>query len=131
MRLLVRWLISALSLLAAAYFVPGITILGQNGWLTVLVMALVLGFVNAIIRPILALLSCPLVLLTLGLFTLVINALMLLLAAWLSNNVFGTGFLIDGFWPAFWGSIVMTVVSWFISIFIHDGGEERRSERRR
>lgn len=129
MRLLIRWLISALSLVAAAYFVPGITILGQNGWLTVLVMAIVLGFVNAIIRPILTVLSCPLVILTLGLFTLVINALMLQLAAWLSNNVFGTGFLIDGFWPAFWGAIVMTIVSWFLSIFIHDSNENQRAQR--
>ena len=129
MRLLIRWLISALALVVAANFVPGISIVGQNGWLTVLVVAVVLGFVNAIIRPILTLLSCPLILLTLGLFTLVINALMLQLAAWLSNNVFGTGFVVDGFWAAFWGAIVMTIVSWLLSIFVRDEGESDRARR--
>lgn len=126
MRLLIRWVISALALLAAANLVPGIEIGDQNGWVAVFITAAVMGFVNAIIRPILTVLSCPLVLLTLGLFTLVINALMLQLSAWVSNTVFGAGFIVDGFWPAFWGSIVVSIVSWLLSIFLPDANEQSR-----
>jgi putative membrane protein len=79
MKLIVRWLISALALFVAALVVPGITVSG-NAWIAYAVMAVVLGLVNAIIRPLLKLLTCPLIILTLGLFTLVINALMLPLA---------------------------------------------------
>ncbi|MBC8160543.1 MAG: phage holin family protein [Roseiflexaceae bacterium] len=126
MRLLIRWVISALALLAAANFVDGIEIVGQNGWITLLITAAVMGFVNAIIRPILKLLSCPLILLTLGPFTLVINALMLQLSAWLSNSFFGAGFVVDGFWPAFWGAIVVSIVSWLLSVFVPDADEKLR-----
>ena len=124
MRLIIRWVIGALALLAAANLVPGIDISDQNGWIAVFVTAAVMGFVNAIIRPILTILSCPLILLTLGLFTLVINAFMLQISAWLSNNIFGAGFFVDGFWPAFWGSIVVSIVSWLLSIFLPDANEK-------
>lgn len=125
MRLILRWIINALALLAAANIVPGIDINDQNGWVAVFVMAAVLGFVNAIIRPILKVLSCPLIALTLGLFTFVINALMLWLAAWISNSFFGAGFVVDGFLPALLGSIVVSIVSALLSIFVRDDDEER------
>jgi putative membrane protein len=83
-------------------------------------MAAVLGFVNAIIRPILAFFSCGCIVLTMGLFMLVINAATLSLASWISNELFNVGFYIDGFWPALFGSIVISVVSFFLSIFLID-----------
>lgn len=126
MRLIIRWLITALALVAAARLVPGIEIRDQSGWFAVLVMAAVLGLANAVIRPILKFLSCPLILLTLGLFTLVINAVVLYLSASLSNSLFGAGFFIDGFWPAFWGSIVVSIISALLSIFLPDHDEDRR-----
>ncbi len=124
MKLVLRWLITAVALIAAANLVPGITIDDQNGWIAVLLMAVALGLVNAFVRPLLKLLSCPFVILTLGLFLLVINALCLWLAAWFANAVFGAGFIIAGFWPAFWGSIIVSIVSFLLSLFLPDDDED-------
>ncbi|NCC37233.1 MAG: phage holin family protein, partial [Chloroflexia bacterium] len=98
----------------------------QNGWFAVLVMAAVFGLVNAFIRPLLTLLSCPLVMLTLGLFTLVINAICFSLSAWIASSFFGAGFTVDGFFPALFGSIVVSIVSFFLSIFLPDSNEQKR-----
>ena len=119
-KLIIRWVIIGVSLVVAAWLIPGITIEGTNGWVTVAVMAAVLGFVNAIIRPILAFLSCGFIVLTMGLFMLVINAAMLSLASWIANSFFGVGFYVDGFWPALIGSIVVSIVSFFLSLFLVD-----------
>jgi putative membrane protein len=97
MRLLLRWLITAISLVAAVQLVPGIEVRGANGWTAVLLMAISLGLVNALVRPLLKLLSCGLIVLTLGLFIFIINALCLWLASWLTVNLFGAGFYVDGF----------------------------------
>ena len=126
MRLLLRWLISAVALFAAANIIPGIRITDANGWVAVLIMAAVFGLVNAVIRPILKFLSCPLIVLTLGLFTLVINAVTFLLSAWIANTFFGAGFFVDGFIPALLGSIVVSIVSALLSIFLPDDDEDRR-----
>lgn len=126
MRLLLRWLITAAALYVAAITVPGISITDQNGWVAVFVMAAIFGLVNAIIRPILTLLSCPLVLLTLGLFTLVINAICFSLSSWIAQSFFGAGFVVDGFLPAFLGAIVVSVVSFLLSLFLPDGNESSR-----
>ena len=115
--LVIRWLIVAVALILTAYIVPGITVEG-NGIIVVLGMAVVLGFVNAFIRPVLKFLSCGFILITLGLFLLVINALSLWLASWMAQNWFGLGFVVDGFWPAFWGSIVISVISFVLSLLI-------------
>ncbi len=123
MKLLIRWIITSLSLAVAAWLVPGIHVDGPSGWLTLAIMALVLGFVNAIIRPVLKLLSCGLIILTLGLFTLVVNALSFWLAAAISSGLFGTGFSVDSFWAALWGSIIVSVVSFCLSIFVSDKDE--------
>ncbi|MCX7790599.1 MAG: phage holin family protein [Chloroflexaceae bacterium] len=120
MQLLLRWLLTAVALAITAYIVPGITVEGQTGIFAVLVMAVVFGFVNAFIRPLLKLLSCPLIILTLGLFTLVINAISFLLSSWIAQNVFGARFIVDGFWPAFWGAIVVSIVSFLLSLFLPD-----------
>jgi len=127
MRLIIRWLITALALVVAAAIVPGIEIQEQNAWVTVLVMAAVFGLVNAFVRPILTLLSCPLILLTLGLFLLVINAVALMLASWIAVNWFGQGFYVNGFWPALLGSIVVSVISFVASLLLGDAGEDRRA----
>jgi len=122
-RLLVRWLITSIAVAAAVLVVPGIHSTGSNAAVAIIVTAAILGFANAIIRPILAFLSCGCIVATLGLFMLVVNAVVLWLAAWVSANWFHTGFYINGFWPAFWGSIVISVVSFFLSILLPDPDE--------
>lgn len=123
--LLVRWVINAVALWAAASVVPGIH--NDGGWGVLFVVALIFGLVNALIRPLLTLLTCPLIILTLGLFTLVINALMLWLASWLGRQA-GLGFYVDGLWPAFLGALVVSVVSWVLSVFIRDERERRKEK---
>jgi putative membrane protein len=110
MRLLLRWLFSALALLLVAYLVPGIIV---ANFYSAVMAALILGLVNALIRPILFILTLPINILTLGLFTLVINALLF----WFVSTVV-QGFNVGGFWPAFWGAVVMTIVGWFVNIFL-------------
>lgn len=119
-RLFVRWIITSIAVAAAVLLVPGITHTGKNALIAILVTAAVLGLLNAVVRPILAFLSCGCIIATLGLFILVINALVLLMASWISTNVFHTGFEVNGFWPAFWGAIVISVVSFFLSVFLPD-----------
>ena len=120
LKLFIRWVIIAVSLVVAAWLIPGITISDTNGWIAVGVMAAVLGLVNAIIRPILAFFSCGCIVLTMGLFMLIINAAMLSLASWISTNIFNVGFYVEGFWPALFGSIVVSIVSFFLSLFLID-----------
>ena len=120
LKLFIRWIIIAAALVVAAWLIPGIVISNTNGWVAVGVMAAVLGFVNAIIRPILAFFSCGCIVLTMGLFMLVINAAMLSLASWIVTTIFGVGFYVDGFWSALFGSIVVSLVSFFLSIFLID-----------
>ena len=118
MGFLIRLVVNALALIAVAYVVPGIHVSGIGG---ALIAALILGIVNAILRPILIILSLPLELITLGLFTLVINALLF----WLVGALH-VGLDVDGFWPAFWGAIVMAIVSWILSLLTR-GFEARRA----
>jgi putative membrane protein len=117
MGFLIRLVVNAVALICVAYVVPGIHVSGIAG---ALIAALILGIVNAILRPILVVLSLPLELLTLGLFTLVINALLF----WLVGALH-VGLTVDGFWPAFWGAIVMAIVSWILS-FVTRGLEQPR-----
>ncbi len=107
MRLLLRWLISALTLMLVAYYVPGITVMS---FYAALIAALILGLINAVIRPLLVILTLPVNILSLGLFTLVINALMF----WLASSVV-KGFYVSGFMAAFWGALIMWLVSWAVS----------------
>jgi putative membrane protein len=120
-KLLIRLLANALGLYVAARIVPGISV-GEN-WLVVLGVALVFGLVNALIGPLLKLLTCPLIILTLGLFTLVINAVLLLLTSGLSRAV-GLSFLVDGFWPAFWGALVISIVSFVMTLVFHENDRD-------
>jgi putative membrane protein len=117
MRFLLRILINAAALWAATEIVPGVT---HNGpWTSLLLVALVFGVLNAIVRPILKLLTCPLILLTLGLFTFVINAVMLWLTSAVSESL-GIGFHVEGFLAAFLGALVVTLVNVVLSILLPD-----------
>lgn len=122
MKLVLRILINAVALGAAAYVVPGI----HAGSVTSLLLtALVFGVLNALVRPFLKLLSCPLLVLTLGLFTFVLNAVMLLMTARL-GQVFGIDFSVADFWTAFLGALVVSVVSVLLSwVLIDDGKRDR------
>lgn len=135
MRLLVSWFINAVALAAAAYVVPllipdGIVIVGEPAWVSVAITALIFGLVNALIRPLLKLLTCPFILLTLGLFTLIINGLMLWLASWIGGQ-FDVGFLVQDFWSALLGAIVISVVSFFLSLVLQPDDDRRRRRQRR
>jgi putative membrane protein len=104
---IIRLLINALALLLCAYILPGVHVTGFGG---ALIAALVLGVVNAILRPVLFVLTLPLQIVTLGLFTLVINGL---LFWWVGH--WGIGLEVSGFWSAFWGAIVLGIVSYVLS----------------
>jgi len=128
-KLLIRWLINFLALFAAAWLVKGITVEGGDGWTVFAIMAIILGLVNAVLRPLLKLLTCPLILLTLGLFTLVINGFTLWLSSWIAVNWFDVGFYVDGFWAAFWGALVVSIVSLILSAILMDKDEKRQRPR--
>ncbi len=116
--LLIRWLINTLALYVAVQVVNGVDYDGAP--LGLLVVAALFGLVNATLRPLLTLLTCPLVLLTLGLFLFVINAMMLLLTGWISNQ-FNLGFHVTGFWPAFWAGLMVSLVSLMLTLFTGEG----------
>lgn len=120
MKLLLRWIAAAAAVAAAAYLLPGIRL--EGGVEQLLVVALILGFVNAVVRPILKFFACGIIVLTLGLFLLVINAALLLLAAYVSQRA-GIGFYVDDFSSALFGSIIISIVSYLISLVL--SGDER------
>jgi putative membrane protein len=107
MKLVLRWLINAAALYVAAWVVPGIQVAGTG---TLLLAALVIGLVNAVVKPLAVLLTLPITILTLGFFYLVVNGLMLYLAAALTP-----GFALSGFWAAFFGALVISVVGMLLS----------------
>jgi putative membrane protein len=120
MFVLLRLIINAVALLVTAWIVPGIH-LGAAGphptkhdWVALMIVAVIFGIVNVVIRPIIVLLSLPLEIITLGLFTFVINAFMLLLTSWIAQGM-GVGFRVDGFLPALVGALIITIVSFVLS----------------
>jgi len=106
---LIRWLVTTIAVFAAEKIIPGIHCHSAGALLGA---SLLLGIINAFVRPILLLLSIPFIILTMGLFILVVNALMLMLVAQIIHS-----FAVDGFWSAFFGSIVISFVSWILSSF--------------
>lgn len=110
MLLIASWIVNAVALLALPYVVRSIE---MQSFYTALVVALILGFMNAIIRPALVLLTLPVTVLTLGTFILVINALLFWFVA-----SFVEGFHVGGFWSAFWGAIVYSLISWAVSTVV-------------
>lgn len=127
------WLITtAIALAVAAWIMNGIRFTGprqgmeeiQEKILPLLLVALILGVVTSFVKPVLTILSIPFIILTLGLFLLVINALMLLLTSWLAEQL-DIGFKVTGFWPAVGGAIIITITTWIVDGFI--GPEAKRS----
>jgi putative membrane protein len=108
MHILLHWALSTLAVMAAAYLVPGVSV---DGWFTALIVALVLGFINAIIKPLFIILTLPVTVLTLGLFILVIDGLLILLAARVVD-----GFAVAGFWPALGFAIVAAIISSLLGV---------------
>ncbi len=115
MGFLIRVLANALAILAAAYVLPGIEV---SGGMALLAAGLVLALINAVVRPILLLLTLPITLVTLGLFLFVLNAFCL----WLTSELV-KGFEVHGFWPAVFGALFVSVVSWLVNAFLSDRGQ--------
>ncbi len=115
MTFLLRLLVNAAALWVATRIVPGVTY--QGDLLPFLIVALIFGVINATLRPLTKLLTCPLILLTLGLFALVVNGLMLWLTSSLAGAM-GLGFHVAGFWPAFWGALVVSIISTLLSMTV-------------
>ncbi len=128
-RLLISWLINAAALALAARFIPGIDITSDSAWVAVALMAVIFGLVNALIRPLVKFLTCLINMITLGLFTLVINTLMLMLSSWIAEQL-DVGFRVNGFLPAFLGALLISVVSFVLSVIFKDRGERRSGSRR-
>lgn len=129
-RLLVRWIINAVALYAAIYLVPGIRQPEGDTWVSLIWLALIFGLVNAIIRPITTILALPLIVLSLGIFLLVLNTLLFALTGWIGNQ-FGVGFILEEPWfvNAFLGSLVTGAVSMLLSLLLRD--ESHRDRQRR
>ncbi len=129
MRLILRWAINAAALYAAVALLPR-HILYHGNWIDILWLALIFGLVNAVLKPPAKALSCLLIILTLGLFTLVINALLFALTGWIGAQ-FGIGFELAApwFWSAFLGSLVTTAVSVLLSFFLKSELKGRRHKK--
>lgn len=121
--LLFRWLISAVSLLIISYIVPGIEV---QGFFYALIAAVFLGVLNAIVRPVLIILTLPLTILTLGLFLFVVNGIMLMLVSLVIK-----GFHVNGFWPAVLGALLLSVINWFSNSYINSKGRIESIDMRR
>jgi putative membrane protein len=115
--LILRWIILAVAIWLTAWFLPGVEV--RDGMTGLALVALVFGLVNAFIRPILTILTCPLIILTLGLFTLVINALMLSLTAWLVPNLLS----VSGVWTTLLASLIISLVSAVLSTIVAEDKE--------
>ncbi|MGQ0600680.1 MAG: phage holin family protein [Anaerolineales bacterium] len=135
LRLLIRLAINALAFWVVFNGIPGLSggvagIDGPQNVTAVIVIAVIFGFVNALVRPILTFLTCPFLILTLGLGTLLINTALF----WLTGQIgqyLGVGFTVQGFWPAFFGALVVSVVSIVLSVFVPDEREWRRRDWQR
>ena len=124
MPFLVRLFVNAAALWVATRLVPGVTFSGD--WLPFLGVALVFGVVNAFIRPVAKILTFPLIIVTFGIFALVVNGLMLWLTSSLSA-VLGFGFHVSGFWAAFWGALVVSFVSTILSMLVADSARREQA----
>ena len=123
-KFLLRWIVNTLAVWAAVSFVSGIHWAG-NDWLSLIGLGLILTFVNAFVRPVAKFVGCLPIILTLGLFSLVINAFLFWLTG-VVGEMFGIGFTVDGFWPAFLGGLVVSLVSIVMGIFLRDEMKGKR-----
>lgn len=123
---MMRLIVTALATAAAVWLVPGISLTASDTTdkvVTLLIVALIFGAVNAVIKPIVSVMSTCLIVLTLGLFMLVVNALMLMLTSWIGTQ-FGIGFHVDGFWSALFGSIIISVVGAILGGLLGSGKKQ-------
>ncbi len=111
--ILIRWIILVIAVWITTWLLPGVHVHG--GISSFIIIAAVLGLVNAIIRPIIMFFTCPLIMLTLGLFILIVNTMMLSLTAWLLPEML----TIDGFWSTFFASLIISIISAILSIYLH------------
>ena len=118
MRLILIWLCNALALLAVAYLLPGVRV---DGFGSALVAALVLGFINTLLRPLLILLTLPVTVLSLGLFILVINGMLF----WFAGSVL-RGFEVSGFWVGMMGAMLYSIISYVLSLLVPKNGANRQ-----
>ena len=122
MRFLIRTVVTAIALWVSTLIVSGITVTGSStvaNVVTLLVVAIVFGLVNAILKPIIMVLGCLFYIVTLGLIAFVVNALLFLLVDWIAD-LLSLPFNVEGFWSAFWGAIIVGLVSWLINLVIPD-----------
>lgn len=114
-----RWVINAIALYLAIFLLNGRGVEFAGNWISIIWLALIFGLVNAFLRPLLKILTCPLIILTLGLFTLLINTFLF----WLTGQIgqtFNLGLSVQGFWPAFLGGLIVSVVSVILSLILKD-----------
>ena len=129
MRFVLRVLITAVAMLVATWLLAGIEVTASTTArkiATLVVVALIFGVINAVLKPIVKVVGCIFYILTLGLIGLVVNGLLLWLTSWVAGQL-NLPFHITGFWPAFWGAIIIGVVSWLLSILL---GEKRHPEEK-
>jgi putative membrane protein len=120
---LIRWALLAIAVWVAGKLIDGIRL---EGWESTLLVALILGLLNAILKPLLMLVTLPLTIMTLGLFVLVINTALLGLTAWIAGKFDSVVFSIDGFWDAFFGALIISIVTWVLGWFIDAGKIARK-----
>ncbi|MEK6256613.1 MAG: phage holin family protein [Chloroflexota bacterium] len=125
-KFILRWIINGLALYAAIKLLPGLRLLDESAAAYVWI-ALIFGLLNAAVRPILKLLTCPLIFLTLGLFTLVVNTGMFYLTSWV-GEFFGIQLQIAGFWPAFLGALIVSIVSVVLTFVLRDELKGKRTK---
>jgi len=123
MTFVLRLLVNMAALWVATRIVPGVTFTG--GWLALLGVALTFGAVNTFVRPVTWVLTLPFIFLTLGLFLLVVNGMMLWITSVVSSTL-GLGFHVSGFWAALWGALTVSIVSMMLSVVVRDRPEPRR-----
>lgn len=125
MNFVIRWIVTAIAVAAAVLIVPGVFVWHDNMWIGIAILALFLALINMSIKPILQVLSIPVTVLTLGIFYIVVNTLMLYLAAWLANALFGVGFEIATFGSGFVAAIIISIVSALVNGIIGDKDNAR------
>ena len=128
MRFLLRVLVSAAALAVATWAVAGIELTAGSGWSrvgTLLAVAVIFGLINAFLKPLIKVVGCAFYVLTLGLIALVVNGLLLWLTSWIAGKL-NLPFHVTGFWPAFWGAIIVGLVSWLLNVLI--GDDRRRNQ---
>lgn len=127
----IRLLINSAALYAAIAIMDGHGLTATTEvWYSYVILGFIFGVVNAMVRPLIKVLTCPLIVLTLGLFTLFINTGMFYLAGWLGTVITGFGFTIDTFWGAFFGGLITSVASVILSMFLDDEKSQKKRKKK-